>query len=42
MIGTVTDITNRKQAEQRITTILASITDAFLHLGTQWRYTYLI
>jgi PAS domain S-box-containing protein len=41
MIGTVIDITDQKQAEQSIATILTSITDAFLHLDTRWRYTYL-
>jgi PAS domain S-box-containing protein len=40
LIGTVMDITDLKQAEERITTILESITDAFSHVDRQWRYTY--
>ncbi|GHO62780.1 hypothetical protein KSC_016720 [Ktedonobacter sp. SOSP1-52] len=40
MIGTVRDITDQKQAEERITTVLESITDAFSYVDTQWRYTY--
>jgi PAS domain S-box-containing protein len=40
MLGTVRDITDQKQAEERITTVLESITDAFSYVDTQWRYTY--
>jgi hypothetical protein len=40
IVGAVVDITNLKQAEERITTILESITDAFSYVDTQWRYTY--
>jgi hypothetical protein len=40
MIGTVTDVTDLKQAEEQITTILESITDAFSYVNSQWRYTY--
>lgn len=40
MIGTVTNITDQKQAQERITTVLESITDAFSYVDTQWRYTY--
>ncbi|WP_040441641.1 PAS domain S-box protein [Ktedonobacter racemifer] len=40
MIGTVRDITDQKQAEERATTVLESITDAFSYVDTQWRYTY--
>jgi PAS domain S-box-containing protein len=40
LLGATVDITEVKQAEERITTILESITDAFSHVDTQWRYTY--
>ncbi|GHO47964.1 PAS domain-containing sensor histidine kinase [Ktedonospora formicarum] len=47
IVGVTFDITNLKQhevqlqeANERITTILDSITDAFLGIDNQWRYTY--
>ncbi len=40
LVGTTIDITDLKQAEEQITTILESITDAFSHVDSQWRYTY--
>ncbi|MEW5859037.1 MAG: PAS domain S-box protein, partial [Cyanobacteriota bacterium] len=47
LVGVTLDITERKQfeeslkaAHQRIYNILASITDAFVTLDSQWRYTY--
>ncbi len=47
MVGVTLDITERKQfeeslkaANQRISNILASITDAFVTFDRQWRYSY--
>jgi hypothetical protein len=40
LVGATFDITEVKQAEERITALLESITDAFSHVDTQWRYTY--
>jgi PAS domain S-box-containing protein len=40
LVGATVDITTVKQAEERITTLLESITDTFSHVDTQWCYTY--
>ncbi len=47
-VGTITDITERKQAEEAlshlqetISNILASINDGFFSLDTEWRFSYL-
>ena len=47
MVGTITDLTERKQAEaateaarEQVAHILESISDAFVALNTEWRYTY--
>ncbi|GHO72854.1 hypothetical protein KSD_06250 [Ktedonobacter sp. SOSP1-85] len=40
MLGVVIDITDLKQAEEQVAIILESITDAFSHVDTQWRYTH--
>jgi hypothetical protein len=47
IMGATVDITELKHTEQRlreanqqVTSILESITDAFSHVDTQWRYTY--
>jgi PAS domain-containing protein len=40
-VGTVADITERKQADERPRTILESITDAFFAVDREWRFTYL-
>lgn len=40
LIGSALDITEVKAAEERVTQILESITDAFLHLDQEWRVTY--
>lgn len=39
-IGATVDITDLRHTEEKITTILESITDGFMHLDTQWRYIY--
>lgn len=48
VVGATLDITERKHKEEQlqkandqVTTILESITDAFLYLDSQWRYCYL-
>jgi PAS domain S-box-containing protein len=38
--GTVADITDRKLAENRASTILESVTDAFFALNREWRFNY--
>jgi PAS domain S-box-containing protein len=40
LIGAAITITELKQAEARIAAILESITDAFLQLDREWRFTY--
>ncbi|HEX7735120.1 MAG TPA: PAS domain S-box protein [Ktedonobacteraceae bacterium] len=40
LIGSALDITEAKEAEEQITQILESITDAFVHLDHGWRITY--
>jgi PAS domain S-box-containing protein len=40
LIGAVIDITELKQAEEQIGAILESITDAFLQIDREWRFTY--
>ena len=40
LIGSAMDITEVKAAEEQITQILESITDAFLHLDREWLITY--
>ena len=47
MVGTITDLTERKQAEaateaarEQVAHILESISDAFVALDRDWRYTY--
>ena len=47
MVGTITDLTERKQAEaaaeaarEQVEHILESISDAFVTLDSQWRYIY--
>jgi PAS domain S-box-containing protein len=40
LIGSTLDITKVKEAEEKITQILESITDAFLHVDREWRITY--
>ena len=40
LIGSALDITDVKKAEEQITQILESITDAFLHLDREWRIIY--
>ena len=39
--GTTRDVTDRQRAEERSTSILESITDAFFALDREWRFTYL-
>ncbi|GHO80577.1 hypothetical protein KSD_83480 [Ktedonobacter sp. SOSP1-85] len=41
MIGAMIDMTDLKQAEERVTTILESISDSFWHVDTRWRITYM-
>ncbi len=40
-IGFLSDITDRKRAEEQRTSILERVSDAFVALDTDWRYTYL-
>jgi PAS domain S-box-containing protein len=40
LIGATINITELKQAEERIGAILESITDAFLQVDREWRFTY--
>lgn len=47
ILGATVDITELKRTEEQlqeanrqVTTILESITDAFVHVDTEWRYTY--
>lgn len=40
LIGSALDMTETKAAQEQITQILESITDAFLHLDREWRITY--
>ncbi|HEU5380367.1 MAG TPA: PAS domain S-box protein [Ktedonobacteraceae bacterium] len=40
LIGSALDITETKEAEEQITQILESITDAFVHLDQEWCITY--
>lgn len=40
LIGSALDITEAKAAEEQITQILESITDAFIHFDREWHITY--
>lgn len=40
LVGATIDVTQTKQAEEQITILLESITDAFSYVNTQWCYTY--
>ncbi len=40
ILGAIIDITKLKQAEEQITAILESITEAFVHVDSAWQLTY--